>query len=129
MPQSFRSGGIYNLANIEEYLKSGYNRLKHSNSTSIAASIEYGEWLNVAFELHSLETMQGQQTLSWKEWLQEKVGIGDSYARKLRSISDVLGKYESFKKLGLPIADVYNLLMPIKGMLLTNAKIATYWRG
>ena len=38
--------------------------------------------------------MQGKQTLSWKEWLQENVGIGDSYARKLHSILDVLGKFE-----------------------------------
>ena len=85
-------GVFTNLASIEKFLKSGYNRLKNNISSTIAASIDCGEWLNVAFELHFLETMHGKQTLSWKEWLQENVGIEDSYARKLRSIFRCFGK-------------------------------------
>ena len=43
--------------------------------------------------------------------------------------SDVLGKFERFRKLGLPIADVYNCLKAIKSMLLTDADTAKYWRS
>ena len=97
---------ITSLSTIKNYLVSGYEGLKKSNCAALAVSIHYGDWLNVAFEFHYNETQAGLRTDSWKEWLKTNVGIGDSYAQKLRTISDVFGKYTGFRKLGLSISDV-----------------------
>jgi hypothetical protein len=116
------------LEGIKAHLISGYQGLKKANSGTIAASIDYGDWLNVAFELHSIAKLAGKETGSWEKWLYDNVGIKASYGRKLRAISEVLGKYPGFRKLGLPISDLYGLLKQIKGLLVTDIDAAKYWQ-
>ena len=106
---------------------SGYEGLKKSNCAALAVSIDYGDWLNVAYELH-YNTQAGLRTDSWKEWLKTNVGIGDSYARKLRTISDVFGKSPGFRKLGLSVSEVYGNTRAIKSLLTIDAGAAAYWR-
>ena len=86
-PKVSDAGLFTNLQGILEHLKSGYDLLKKQNSLCLAASLDYGEWLNMAFELYSLEKMAGKITVTWKEWLEATVGIQDSYARKLREVA------------------------------------------
>jgi len=127
-PKLNEVGVITNLSAIKNYLVSGYEGLKKSNCAALAVSIDYGDWLNVAFELHYNETQAGLRTDSWKEWLKTNVGIGDSCVRKLRTISDVFGKYPGFRKLGLSISEVYGRIRAIKSLLTTDAGAAAYWR-
>lgn len=90
-------GIVTSLENILDNLKSGYKIIQKQNYVMLSSSIDYGEWLNIAFELHSTEKLAGKISETWKEWLLEKVGIQDSYARKLREIAKLLGKYPHFR--------------------------------
>ena len=123
----YSAGLITRLADIQEYLKSGYEGLKKTRCATIKAAIDYGEWLNAAYELHYRESQAGEQTASWKEWLEMNVGIGDSYGRKLRAISEVLGKYPRFSNLGLPVSEVYGRRRQIKNLLETDVAAKMYW--
>ena len=82
----------------------------------------------MAFELHSIEKLAGKISVTWKEWLEENVGIQDSYARKLREIAKTLGKYPRFRTLGLSFSEVYQHRKQIQGMLITNSTVAQYWQ-
>ena len=106
-PKVSDAGLFTNLENILEHLKSGYKGLKKQNSGTIAVCIDYGDWLNVAFELHYTEKLAGKISVTWKEWLEANAGIQDSYARKLREIAKLLGKYARFRTLGLPFSEIY----------------------
>jgi len=121
-------GLFTSLENILEYLKSGYEGLKKQNSTSIAVCIDYGDWLNVAFQLHYIEKLAGKISVTWKEWLKANVDIQDSYARKLREVAELLGKYPKFRTLGLPFSEIYQRRKQIKAMLETDRNVAQYWQ-
>lgn len=82
-----------NLRTLEDaltYLKPGYVLLRRSNNANLCVCIDYGEWLNAVFELHYREKQAGRVWRSWKEWIEEEVGIQDSYARKLRDVAKLL---------------------------------------
>ena len=121
--------GIFkSLEDIKVHLISGYQLLKRENSNTIANSIDYGDWLNVSFELHRMEQQSGKVVIPWEKWINENVCIRASYGRKLRKISEVIGKYPRFRTLGLPIYEVYNLINQIKGLLWTNSNASAYWQ-
>lgn len=109
-------------------LKSGYEGLKKLNSATIAACIDYGDWLNIALELHNIEKLAGKISVTWKEWLEANVGIQDSYARKLREVAKLLGKYPRFRTLGLSFSEIYQRRRQIQAMLMTNSDLAQYWQ-
>jgi hypothetical protein len=127
-PKVSEVGTFTSLENILDNLKSGYKMLKKQNAVTLDASIDYGDWLNVAFELHSLEKLANKITLTWKEWLEANVGIQDSYARKLREIAKTLGKYPHFRKLGLSFSEVYQRRKQIQSLLTTDKNAALYWQ-
>ena len=121
---------ITNLDQIKEDLRVGYKRLQQSNAKTISVSLDLGERLDIAFELHKLEKLTGKISLSWKEWLehQENVGIQVSYADKLRQMWKLLGSYPRFRKLGLSFSEVYSKRNEIQGMLRLNPDLAKYWK-
>ena len=121
-------GLFTSLKSILNNLKSGYALLKKHNSVSLSNSIDYGDWLNVAFELHRIEILNGKISGTWKEWLDENVGIQDSYARKLREIAKILGKCTRFRALSIPFSEVYQRRKEIQGMLITDSSVAQYWQ-
>lgn len=127
-PKVSDAGPFTNLENILEHLKSGYKGLKKQNSNTIAVCIDYGDWLNVAFELHSIEKLAGKISVTWKEWLEANVSIQESYARKLREIEKLLGKYPRFRTLGLPFSEIYKHRKQIQAMLITDSSVAQYWQ-
>ena len=86
-------GLISNLESIKDHLIYGYKVLKRSNSVTLPASTDYGDWLNVAFEPHNNESLAGKQTDLWKLCLETNVGFVDTYERKQRTTAAVLGKY------------------------------------
>ena len=116
------------LKDILDNLRSGYDLLKNQNSCTLSASLDYGEWLNVAFKLYQTENMVGKISGTWKEWLEKNVGIQDSYARKLREITKLLGKYPRFRALGLSFSEVYQRRKQIQGMLTLDTTAAQYWQ-
>jgi len=127
-PKVSDAGLFTSLENMLEPLKSGYKGLKKQNSAAIAVCIDYGDWLNVAFELHYTEKLAGKISVTWKEWLEANVGIHDSYARKLREVAELLGKFPRFRTLGLPFNEIYQRRKQIKAMLKTDNSVAQYWQ-
>ncbi len=66
-------GHISGLENILEHLKAEYEIIKSQNSQSLCNALDYGEWLNVAFHLHTNDKLSGKVSVTWKEWLVENV--------------------------------------------------------
>ncbi len=117
-----------NLESVLDGLKSGYKIIKKQNSVSLSAILDYGDWLNIAFHFHSTEKQQGKSLLNWKEWLDRSVGIQDSYARKIRETSKLLGNFPRFRLLGLPFSEVYLRRKEIESMLVSDRRVAQYWQ-
>jgi len=113
-----------NLNDTRHYLKLGFEILSQSNRTNIDISINYGNWLNKAFEFYEVEKEKHD---TWKEWISREVGIGDSYARKLRKLAEILGRYHRFKELSISFSELYNHLKQIKIMLTNNGDLAAFW--
>jgi hypothetical protein len=119
---------ILSLDQILGHLKLGYALLKQQNAKTLAESIEYGKWLDIALELHYLDKLAGKISLTWEEWLEKNVGISKSYACKLREIAKLLKDYPLFRRLGLSFSEVYGRRKEIKSMLAVHKNIADYWK-
>ena len=78
------------LERIVDVIKHGYELIKKQNSTSLAISIDFGQWLALTFELFKKERRAGRVAVDWKTWLRENIGINDSYARKLRQVLSLI---------------------------------------
>ena len=111
-----------------DFLKRGYKMVKRQNCVTLCTSIDYGEWLNVAFELHYRDKLAGRISVSWKEFIDTEIGIKESYARKLREIASLLGKFSRFKKLGLSFFEIYQRRKEIANMLMLDCRLAEYWK-
>ena len=109
------------------YLKRGNEVLKRNNCVNLRVCIDYGEWLNKAFELHYVEKLAGTVP-TWKEWVKTEIGIQDSYARKLREIAKLLGSYPRFRSLGLSFSQVYQHRRQIENMLMVHSNVAEFWK-
>jgi len=104
------------------FLKTGYEMIKRQNCSILRYYIDYGDWLNVAFELHYLDKLAGKVTFTWKDFIEREIGIQDSYARKLREIARlnilVLGNW------GYLFQKFRN---QIRNMLAIDDNLAAYW--
>ena len=114
---------------LQNHLKCGFVYLQQHNSSSLCAAIEYGYWLNVAYDLHGREKISGRTKETWKKWLECNVGIKDSYARKLRTVAAMLHEFPRFKELSLSFAEVYARRKTICDMLQIDQAVAVYWRS
>ena len=94
----------------------------------MAASLDYGDWLETAFSIHYDEKHSCKVVGTRKKCLETEVAINISHSRKLRKISKLFGKYPHFHKLVLPFSEVYQRREQIHHMLKTNRYIADYWR-
>jgi len=70
--------------------------MRLNNAKLLASSLNFGCWLNTAFELHELQRICNPSTPSWNKCLSEKVGISNSYARKYRTVAKMLNPYKQF---------------------------------
>ena len=115
------------LKDITQHLRRGFHYLRQQNSSSLCAAIDYGHWLNVAYDMHEHERIAGTIKGTWKKWLEVNVGIKDSYARKLRAVATILHSYPQFKKLCLTFSEVYTRRHNIYDMLQENSSVTEYW--
>ena len=118
---------ITTLLDAQQHLKRGYEHLRQQNSASLRASIDYGYWLNIVYEIYERAKITGKVKGTWARWLATNVGIKDSYARKLRVVAMLLDGYPRFKRLSMIFAEVYTRRKEI-GEMLQQPDIATYWR-
>ena len=116
------------FVDVVNYLKKGYEGIKQVNRNTLCAYIDYGNWLNHAYELYYQSHLSGEVMYTWKEFLTNEIGIADSYARKLREIAKLLNNYPQFRTLGLNFSEIYQRRLQIENMLILNHGIAEYWK-
>ncbi len=103
---------------IVENLSRGFRHLKRSDALTLLLYIQFGRFLQLTKEWHEAQFNVGAIKETWAEWLKNKGGYSDRYARKLRNVSNVLFGFPQFARLGLPISyftpgklnDIKNLL-------------------
>ena len=119
------------LAHIKETLVVGYKILQRHHANTLAASIDYGYFLNKAKHMFNLEKDNGKlpSHLTFQQWVEDNVGISDSYARKLRKLSDYFLKYQRIRKLNIPLNELWQRKEEIKSMLEVFPDVAAFWRG
>ena len=64
--------------------------------------LEYGCWLELAYELFRLKKCKGENGVSgtWQEWLTVYVGICSRYSQMLREVKNYYKTILDFKTLG-----------------------------
>ena len=79
-----------------------YEQVKKQNAVGLRVFLEYGYWLELAYELFRLKKWKGQKNGigTWQEWLTVNVGICPHYSQKLREVAKLLQTILDFKTLG-----------------------------
>ena len=72
------------MADMLVHLKRGYILLQRANSQGVDAAMAYGAWLEKTVVLFTADRRTQSSDKTWREFLENEVGIDDSYARKLR---------------------------------------------
>ena len=91
--------------------------------------LEYGYWLELAYELFRLKKCKGQNNGigTWQEWLTVNVGICPRYYQKLK-VAKLLQNYSRFQNVGISFSEIYQRKEQIANLLQTNSIAACYWR-
>lgn len=111
-----------NLDCVEGNLSDGYKFIQHLTCKSLRGYLDYGQYLLYARKVHASSTSD----LAWKKWLKERIGIDDSYARKLMKVSSELKEFSRFKNLAVSFHKIYSKLSLIMDMLLDDERRA-FW--
>ena len=119
------------LAHIKETLVFGYKMLQRHHANTLATSIDYGYFLNKAYDMFNLEKDKGLllSHLTFKQWLADNVSISDSYARKLRKIAADFYEYRRIRKLSITITELWQRKEQISGMINVFQDVAAFWKG
>ena len=119
------------LAHIKETLVVGYKKLQQHHANTLGNSIEYGYYLNKAKHLFNLKKDEGQlpSHLTFQQWLEDNVGISNSYARKLRKISEDFFEYKRIHKLSITLTELWQRKKQIKSMMDVFPDVAAFWKG
>ena len=110
------------------HLKNGYALLKNSKAQCLCISMDYGQWLEAAYQLFAREKIAGKQTGSWRDWLATATGMEESIARKLREAWKLFKNYPKIRRLGLSFSELFQRRKEIEGMLNTRHEIAQFWQ-
>ena len=119
------------LAHIKESLVLGYKSLQRRHANTLAASIDYGYYLNVAYDFFKLEKDKGliASHVTFQHWLADNVGISDSYARKLRKLAADFYEYRRIRKLSITLTELWQRKEQIKCMMGVFPDVAAFWKS
>jgi hypothetical protein len=116
------------LDDILPELKAGLECLNKHQMATLATSLAYGGWLNVAFDKFEKEKKhKGKTTEKWSAWLKNNVVISDAEGRRLRIMYKICGEYKVFYNLGISFRDLYARRKEISTMLDEDDGIANFW--
>jgi len=123
------TAGNFTLSSLLPTLTLGFDILKGMNARSLRSCLNYGLWLNIAYQTFEYSKGQGSVKGSWANWLTKNVGISSSYARQLRDLSAKFAHYKKMHNLSIPIKDLYKIRYEILHMLNSEPDIANFWLG
>ena len=114
---------------IKEKLLDGYQNIKRQNAQSFPFYLQYGKLLNKAFYTFQDEKKNRKMKDRWEDWLEHNVGIGASFARKIRDVAFIMDpiNFPQFLKLSLSFSEVYRLKTQIQEML-NKPELAKEWK-
>ena len=120
-----------NLREMKDILIKGYEVIKQQNSRTLGAYTDYGKWLYLAFEQFKIDKDAGtiESSITFKKWLEENIGINDSYERKLRDLAVMFASFPKIRQLGMSFNDLYQKRKRIPTMLMTYPDLSTFWRS
>ena len=106
------------LEEMEEKLK-GYHFVERQYGKSLSFYLQYGNLLNVTFDLFQAKKINGKTKDKWGDWLKNNIGISDSFARKMKDLASIIDSHNfpQFLRLGLSFSEVYRLKNQIQEML------------
>jgi len=104
------------IEEMKQHLISGYNFVKKEECKLFRAYLDYGEWLDSAFKLFQ----KSSSDMTWPEWLEVSIGIGDRYARELRSLSIQFKSCKKFRNLSITLSEIKSLKNEITKLLNTE---------
>ena len=117
-PKVSDAGLFTNLQGILEHLKSGYDLLKKQNSLCLAASLDYGEWLNMAFNY-----------MAAKNWLEKSLLHGKNGLRQLLVFKTLMpencGKLQNYC-VNIPASDHW--AFPFQRSISVESKFRSCWQ-
>jgi hypothetical protein len=118
---------LNSLETLKPYLQSGYKTLTKLNKKTLASNLDFGEMLNVAFELFEVQKLV-KMTGTWKDWVLTNIGISERYERELREMSRILAKHKKFRKLGMTLDELRKIKTAIEFHLKTNPWFSNLWQ-
>ena len=110
----------------------GYKALQRHHANTLVASIDYGYFLNKAFDFFSHEKLTGvlgEKDLTFQQWLTDNVGISDSHARKLRKVTADFYDYKRLRQLGISFTEFWKYKEEIRVMMSVFPDVAAFWRA
>lgn len=114
----------------EKKLVEGYTHIRRHEATSMFFNIQYGMLLESAFQQFKSEQVNGTRAKSptWKETLQQNIGICISYSEKLREIARLLWPYaQQFARVGISFTEIYSLKRDVERMFAFSEEIKNFW--
>jgi hypothetical protein len=117
-----------NLADMVPHLILCYDQLKTQTASTLSVSIDFGQWLILAYEMYLLSKPLNGVAITWKMWVEENVGISKSYECKLREMARLLSDYPRFRRLSLSFSEAYKHKKELQSMLLAHSQIRRFWR-
>ena len=118
---------VTRLEDALAFLQQTQQIMRLNSANLLASSLNFGCWLNTAFELHELQKFCNPSTPSWNKWLSENVGISNSYARKYRTVAKMLNPYKKFGKSSVSLDSIYQCRGNIQQILL-DTNISVQWK-
>jgi len=110
-------------------LQRGYIILKNINAKLIGASLTYGLWLNLAYEVFEFDKGAGLVKGSWSNWLKENVNVSDSYGRQLCDLSTRFGSYDKMYYLSIPFSEMWSRRFEISQLINSDNNIEQFWKN
>ena len=120
-----------NLESVKDTLVHGFKTLKRLNANLLAHYMDYGYFLNKAFDYFSFCKDNGNiaKGTTFQHWLSDNVGISAAYARKLRLIARDFHDYKNLRKLGISFSEFWQRKEQIRIMLSVYPELSTFWKG
>ena len=118
-----------NIEQIKPHLVCGFQRVKNQNAARLRVCLQYGQWLELAYELFKIKKWNNEINGTWQQWLSTHIGICSRYSEKLKEVAQIMENYPKLHDVGLCFSEIYRQKDQIKNLLQTNAVVACYWQG
>lgn len=119
---------VDSLEGIKSYLKAGYDLISRQTTTTLQSYLEYGRYLNFAYQLHQVTKWTGQKVVSWENWLKDNVGITASFSRKLREMAKLVGEHKKFRTINISFTELYQRRKQIENLLTIHKEVNEFWK-